>query len=243
MTDLLEQRFTSATNPIDDSDWLDVRRRARRLGPTRKRIVLAAAAAVLAAVVVTPAFGIGSRLLDLIGGSPAPPRVQTYFAQSDALRARLFAYAAAAGQQLRERFSPVVPGSARGVAAIDSVDGPIYLWAAATEDGRQCWLIQAGEDAATRRPYGFGACDDEHPSGRIVPGTYWTDERPNVQILHVRVYDDSVTHVSVDLYDGEAVSLPVASGHALGVIAMGLRVKEFEARNADGDVVARAAAP
>jgi hypothetical protein len=244
MTDVLEQRLLRLENQIDDSDWLDVRRRAqlsRRLRPSRRRVVLAAAAAAAVTLAVAPAFGVGGRLLDLVQGSPAPPEVKKYFASSEALRDRLFAQSAAARHRMRERFSPLVLGDARGVAAIQSADGPIYLWAAPTEDGRQCWLIQAGEDRATGRPYGAGSCDDANPPGMIASGTFWTDERPSIQIVHARVYDDAITRVDVELDGAEGISLPVASGHALGTVAKDARVRAFVGRDADGDVVARQA--
>jgi hypothetical protein len=57
MTDALLERFAALADPTDDSDWLDVRRRARR---TRKRAALAATAAA-AVVVVTAALAAGSR--------------------------------------------------------------------------------------------------------------------------------------------------------------------------------------
>jgi len=70
------------------------------------------------------------------------------------------------GEEVLDRLEPV-PGLGVGVAAIESADGPIYLWAAPTEDGRQCWLIQAGGDPATGRPYGFGSCGGTDTSGAI----------------------------------------------------------------------------
>lgn len=56
MTDVLLERFAALADPTDDSDWLDVRRRARR---TRRRIALpiAAAAAVLVAAAAVAAGG------------------------------------------------------------------------------------------------------------------------------------------------------------------------------------------
>jgi hypothetical protein len=239
VNDSLAQRFAQLQNPIDDSDWLAVQRRARR--PWRRAAVLAAAAAA-AALLVSPAFGIGGRLLALVDGSPAPPEVKTYFADNDKLREQLFEHAAAAGDQLHDRFSRVIPDEARGVAAIQSQDGPVYLWAAPTEDGRQCWLIQEGEEKATGRPYGYGACDGLSHTAPLVPDAVWTAERPSIYVVHVRVYDDSVTSVDVQFEDAPDLVLPVASGHALGTMPKGEEPR-FDAllgRDADGNVVARA---
>jgi hypothetical protein len=239
MTDLLARRFEPLSNPIDDSDWLDVRRRAR---PPWRRIALVAVAAAVTAVAVSPAFGLGGRLISLIHGSPAPPEVRAYFAADNAMREQLFEHAAAAGDQLHDRYSRVIPDEARGVAAIQSQDGPVYLWAAPTEDGRQCWLIQEGEEKATGRPYGYSVCDGLTRSGALVPDMVWTAERPSIYVVHVRVYDDSVTSVDVQFEDAPDLILPVASGHALGTMPKGEEPR-FDAvvgRDADGDVVARA---
>jgi hypothetical protein len=214
--DLLEQHFSHVRNPVDDSDWLAVRRRA---GRPRRRVALVALVAAAAALLVAPAFGIGGRLLDLIHGPPAPPAVQTSFAADDARREQFFADAAAAGVEIHDRFSHTIPGEARGVAAVETSDGPIYLWAAPTEDGRQCWLIQTGEDPATGRPGGFGSCDGADGTEAIQPeGFLWTIERPSVNIVHVRVYDPAITRIEVDLQGAAAISLPVASGHVLGTV-------------------------
>lgn len=214
--DLLEQHFSHVSTPVDDSDWLAVRRRAHR---PRRRVALIAVVAAATALLLAPAFGIGGRVLDLIQGKPAPPEVQTSFADGNTSREQFFASAAAAGREMRDRFSPVVPGEARGVAEVETADGPIYLWVAPTEDGRQCWLIQAGGDPATGRPYGYGSCDGADETSAIrANGGHWTIERPSVKIMHVRIYDNAITRVDIQFEDAPELSLPVVSGHALGTI-------------------------
>jgi hypothetical protein len=237
MTDLLEEHFARLRSPIDDSDWLAVRRRARR---PRRRAALVAVVAATAALLVAPAFGIGGRVLDLIQGKPAPPEVQTSFAAGNTAREQRFAFAAAAGREMHDRFSPVVPGEARGVASIESADGPIYLWVAPTEDGRQCWLVQTGGDPVTGRPYGSGSCDGTDRTGAIRPeGPSWTIERPSIKIMHVRIYDDAITRVQVKLEGAAEISLPVVSGHALGTVPKEARLQALVGRNAEGGVVAQ----
>lgn len=232
MTDLLEQQFAGAKNPIDDSDWLDVRRRARR---PWKRVALVAVVAAAAALLVAPAFGIGDRALDLIRGDPAPPAVQTHFAATNELREQMFAHAADAGLELHDRYSRVIPSEARGVIALETPDGPVYLWVAPTEDGRQCWLGPVS-----------GSCDGIVDSGPLRPeGPGWTDRRPSVLVFHVRVYDEAITRVQLQLEGADELSLPVVSGHALGTIPTQehVRLLSVVGRNADGEVVARWTAP
>ena len=58
------------------ADWEDVMSRSRA-GRSRRRwpLVVLAAVILVAGLLVTPAFGIGGRLLDLIQGTPRPPEV------------------------------------------------------------------------------------------------------------------------------------------------------------------------
>jgi hypothetical protein len=172
--------------------------------------------------------------------------VQTSFAEGNAARQQRFAFAAAAGLALHDRFSPVIPSETRGVAEVDTADGPIYLWVAPTEGGRQCWLEQAGEDPATRRPYGFGSCDGIDHTGSLRPeGPGWTIERPSVLIFHVRVYYPSIARVQLELEGADELSLPVVSGHALGTIPKEehVRLRSVAGLNADGEVIAQWSAP
>jgi hypothetical protein len=232
MTDLLEHHLAATANPLDDSDWLAVVRRARR---PRRRMVLIAAAVIAAALATAPAFAV----FDLLSGPPAPPAVQKLFADNNAILERLLAEAPSATKAIRDRMLPGPVGEARGVAAIESSDGPIYLWAAPLLDREgQCWLIQAGGDPVTSRPYGTGSCDGPGPSTGIATDSGWTDQRPDVLILHVRVYDDAITHVEVDLRGADPVYLPVASGHALGTVPKGAVVEGYVGLNANGDAVA-----
>jgi hypothetical protein len=210
-------------------------RRSRRRGA----LVAVASATVLGVLLVTPAFGIGGRLLELIEGPPAPPEVQTFFAASDETRKMMFAHAQEAGVRLHERFSPVIAGEARGVFAIEPADGPIYLWAAPTEDGRQCWLMQAGTNLATGSPMGLGSCDPSDVTAAMSPETWWTAERPSVEIIHARVYDDAIVRVDVELDGAPAVALPFVAGHAFGTVAKEARVLAIVARDASGDEVTR----
>jgi hypothetical protein len=209
---------------------------------TRRRAALVVALAVaLGVLLVAPAFGIGGRFLDLIQGTPAPPQVETHFAANNQLRASLFAFAEEAGHELHDRFSPVIASEARGLFALETVDGPIYLWVAPTEDGRQCWLIQWGEAPATGRPYGNGSCDSTEEPRTIGTSLGWAAERPSVRIVHARLYDDSITRVDVEFEDASVLRLPVVAGHALGTVPNEpVPIVAFVGRDESGEEVARA---
>lgn len=209
--------------------------RSRRRGP----VVVVAVASALGVLLVSPAFGVGGRLWDLINQPPAPPDVQKHFAVTDALREQRFAQTTPAERELQDRFSRLVAGGARALATIESADGAIYLWAAPTEDGRQCWLIQTAEEPGTRRPLGSGSCDSLRPTGVIQVGTIWTVDRPSVAIVHARVYDATISRVDVEVEGAPTIALSVIAGHALGTVAKEARVVAVVGRKADGDEVAR----
>jgi hypothetical protein len=57
MTDLLTERFAALADSTDDSDWLDVRRRARRAGRRWPTVAAAAVAAAAAAAAVAAGSG------------------------------------------------------------------------------------------------------------------------------------------------------------------------------------------
>lgn len=206
----------------------------RRKGRRRRRWALVAVAAALLAgvLLVTPAFGIGNRLLSFIQGAPAPPEVQAYFAANDEYREKMLAYSERAGERLYLYSWPVMTRAARGVFAIESPDGPIYLWSAPTEDGRRCSLIQTGTEAAT----GHLSCDgagDPVLKAEVLS----TPERPSVWIVHARVAAGAITRVEIEVDGGPNVSLPVVAGYGFGIVPKTSRIVAFVGENAEGDKV------
>jgi hypothetical protein len=97
------------------------------------------------------------------------------------------------------------------------------------------WLIQTGAAPGDGRPYGTGSCDASDRSRAIVPSLGWTIERPNIRIIHVRVYDTEITSVDVENAEGGRVTLPVASGHALGTVPFGRGVETYVGRDDEGE--------
>ena len=74
---LLAPRFAALANPVDDSDWLDVRRRARtRHG---RRWLAVPLAAGLAALLAGSAFALYRELVDFHSSEPAPERIVIEF--------------------------------------------------------------------------------------------------------------------------------------------------------------------
>jgi hypothetical protein len=215
---------------------LDVASRFRRARRIRVGLVLAATG--LCGLLISP-VGIGGELGKLLSGTPAPAPIQESFAGLDNMRASMFAYAAAAGHELHDRYSKVIADAAVHVTSIGTVDGPVDLWAAPTEDGRQCWLIQTGTRKVSGQPSGLSTCEGREPVQPIAFDSFWTDELPDVAIVHVRLYEDRIVQVDLTVERGQDRSLPVTEGHALGWIPHAARVVGAVGRDVDGEVVAR----
>lgn len=202
---------------------------ARRRQSRRRTAVAAVAVAVLAALVATPALGLGSRLVELFEGTPATPSVQEVFSSYDEVRKRFEA-------ERRDPYSRVVVEDVRGVISLSTPDGTVRLWAAPTEDGRECWLFEH-QPVPSASVYARMDCDPLDADGASL-GVFWAPVRP-VPIVHVRVHDDDVVQVDVHEEDGSVRRLEVVAGHALGAIEEGAVLLRAIGRDAGGDEVAR----
>jgi hypothetical protein len=85
LDDVIAARFDAIAYRIDDSDWRDVRRRAR---PRRLQLALAAAVFVLAAIVTAVAFGWPQTFIDFFDAPPAPQTVKHSFGVQNVIAPR-----------------------------------------------------------------------------------------------------------------------------------------------------------
>jgi hypothetical protein len=158
-------------------DWEDVLRRAgsgqssssrrasepgvrrRRLRWTRRRLIAAGIAAVLIALVATPAFGIGSLLLDLIGRTNVPftgAQKAPFEVKRDFFDLTLFSPPGLGPQAIASQARRVGIFHVRGRERV--------LYVAPTREGGYCWIFT---DA-------FGGCHATRPAprpGKPPPGT------------------------------------------------------------------------
>jgi hypothetical protein len=220
--------------PVVSHDWDDVLDRAgHRAGrrPSRRRrrglVVAIAMAMLVGGLLVTPALGIGTRLLDLVQGTPAPPEVQTFFATSDAYM-EVARDPDEVGKALHDGLVhvPVIASEARLAFALDTPDGPIHIWTAPTKDGRQCVLYQwgdplpngqlpltgiawGGQDKPVDGPVnGMAGCEfDPGASGLMPVGA----PLESVSLVRVWFHDPTITRIEVELQDAAPVSLPVVA--------------------------------
>jgi hypothetical protein len=193
--DPLAERFSVLTNPLDDSDWLDVRRRARALP---RRWLLIPVAAVIAVVVVGSAFALYHELVDFFSAEPAPERVVVEFGQIDARGSIGF------GPRINA-------GEARKIteATIDGKRRTLYV--APTPDGGFCWMWSTVSGGCARTKVAPRR-DAVSASGRESPGG-------GPSLLTGRILDPAVTRVQLEYENGERseiafvwVSKPIDAG-------------------------------
>jgi hypothetical protein len=124
---------------------------------------------------------------------------------------------------------PVIASEARLAFAIDTPDGPIHIWTAPTEDGRQCELFQwgdplpngqlpltniawggQGEPPLKDEPVnGMAGCEGTDAGGPgLMPVAVPLE---SVSVVRVRFYDPTITQIEVERQGAPPVSLPVVA--------------------------------
>jgi hypothetical protein len=187
--DELGERFANLRHPPDDSDWLEVRRLARRGRRLRPRFALAVAAVAAAVVAAAPAFGLGGKLVRIFeSGEPAPAPVERSFAGLDA---------------------DAPPGLATGVAASRThkivLPGNVALWIAPTSRGGFCLFVEGGGgqcDTARALKFWptFSIGGDFSHRGVIENGSVLIDGSTTL---------NDAASVEVQFEDGSSVTIPV----------------------------------
>ncbi|MDQ2911278.1 MAG: hypothetical protein M3R39_09740 [Actinomycetota bacterium] len=250
MTDRLESRLAAHAAaleaPAGEPNWIDVRRKARRLAARRRALRLGATAliAIVAVFAATPAFGLRGRLIQVFASSePAPSRVVKDFAELD--------LAAPAGMA-----TGVIADEARDVLEVPLSTGKTaVLWVAPTRSGGFC----LGLSTSGPRSGGGGGCDRDRSlrfsPGLSIPGPFTSDGR----ILRPPVVIDGDTliaraaRVEVRYEDGAVaetpvvwVSAPIEAGFFIYEIPeahweAGHRPSVLVVKDRDGKELARAA--
>ena len=187
---LLADRLAAVANPLDDSDWLDVQRRARTAPRRQRRGPLIAVVVAGTLILAGGSLALGYELLDLSVGDPAPPKIQQVFDSWDQHRL-------AAVQEMRRRAGvtrsvDLQTRRARLAARIRARNGRrVLFWAAPTTRG-WCWALQY---LYLRKPVQYsmeGGCAqgpvfafDSHSyvGGRLYAGRV----RPRVATLELRI--------------------------------------------------------
>jgi hypothetical protein len=214
--------------PLARADWEDVLGRARR---DRRRLALIVA--VLTALVIVPtALAFGGRLADWFEGKPAPASIRQDFVGFNADMQKMAVGTAKAG--LVRKAPQAIAARAHGVLALETADGPVYLWAAPRRGGGICWLTQL---VAAKR-LAVLSCDEAWPlTRRLTFQTYGTVFYPSEQFIIGRVFGGAAS-VMVALSDGETTKLPVVEGLFVGAYPKHVHPLKIAAYNTAGARVA-----
>jgi hypothetical protein len=191
-----DERFAAVANTTDDSDWVDVRRRARRAN--RRAPLLAAAALVLAVAVVAPAFGLQRVVIDFLAVDPAPDRVQVDFSRL--------------GVVAPVPLGPnVIPGSARKIMDVRYRGHDRAVWAAPTREGGFCVLFEELTSACRERtpPTGRRPLEPGELRPYVLGASGLLQGDGIVQLVVGSILEDRVESLTVEFADGSTASVPI----------------------------------
>lgn len=154
----LEERLERSIEGFEEEpgNWDGVLAGVRSAQRRTRLVRLASLMAVLAVLVVTPAFGIGERLLDVIAGEPAPEDVKSELRRLNDVPEPVL--------ELLEDLSPDVDADrARGVMSVQTTRGQVNLWVAPTKGGGFCAYVEVETG-------GSSACGNDADFGLPRPG-------------------------------------------------------------------------
>jgi hypothetical protein len=201
------------------------------------------ACAVLAAAGATAASasGLAARLIDVIDAEPAPARVHGEIDLQTRRKAVVPWF-----QELPE--SGAIASKARGVLAIETSVGPVYLWAAPTRRGGFCHLIDIEANTLPDgSPNLAGACGPQRPrsdrpfvAGPVHSSTFTA--RGDLRLLHGRV-SRAVASVHVRFAHGGVATIRPANGFFLRELAHDEEPTIVIARDASGTELGRRPLP
>jgi hypothetical protein len=224
---LLAERFAALTSPPDDSDWLDVRRRAG-LGRRRGWLALPVAA-VLAIVLVGSALGLYRDSIDFWSAPPAPERIVVEY--EDMRHRAKVGIGFGAG---------VIPDEARRVAffVIDGEQKPLFV--VPTEEGGYCWRLHfigsCGRTGRDRPAFSAGWLESDEGGAQWINGDFLD---PEIRRLEVEYEDGAVAPVPfvwvTEPIDAGFFSFDVPAEH----LPVGHRVTLVRAFDDDGRQIAR----
>ena len=186
--DPLAERFAALSKQLDDSDWLDVRRRARTVS---RRWVLIPLAATVAVIAVGSAYALYRQFVDFGSATPAPERIQ-----------RDFNFLREHTAEANARFGGpkyTTEGPAREVMRVQIDGETLPLLVVPTREGGFC-----------DRLHHTGSCVTPDVKERMAVGVSGlaTSSGEGFNWFYGHVSEPSVQEVELLYQDGERVQLP-----------------------------------
>lgn len=223
----------AATRPLIHDRMLVAMPYAPRRARQSHRRFIAAIVVGCALVLAAAGVALGFAIRTWFAGTPAPPPVTRQIEQQNQLPANGRSYV-----------RPKIDSSlARGVAMIDTPDGPVHLWVAPTVNagGLVCWFIDFGSDenpGAGRPAAGGGTCEQRPAPKSGFQWAYgWSEGHAAVNVLVGRVYVPAI-NVIVKLSSGKQMTLPVTEHFFLGSFSRSDSLVGLTAVGQGGSVVA-----
>jgi hypothetical protein len=230
---LLAKRFAALSSPLDDSDWLDVRRRAG-LRRTHVWVALPVAAA-LAAILVGSALALYRDSIDFWSTAPAPERIVVDFHKMRTLGSALGSVGLG---------NDVIPGEARRITTF-AIDGePRGLFVAPTGEGGYCWRLHfvssCGRTGQDRPALSAGWLESDHGGASWINGDFLDPEIARIELEYEDGTLAPVPFVWVTApIDAGFFSFDVPPEH----LPAGHRATAIRAFDEDGDELARQKLP
>jgi hypothetical protein len=216
-----------------EPDWDDVLERATAALPLRRNRRLwyaLAAAAVLLGLLVSPAFGLGERLVDLFTGSPAPkPVKQELSFGTNIANSKV-------DELMHQKVNSVVlTGQARGLMEVSTTAGTLRIWDAPTTDGGLCTYMRL-VDAS----HGWLECNTPDPKlGVMIGGAdAKSADGKTVRFVSGQVQDE-IASVGLRLADGTTVPVRMVRPFFFRALQPGEEPETLLGLNSAGDVAAR----
>ena len=232
---LLASRF-AALATHEAGDWLEVRRRARRMRVRRAALLLAAALATV--VVAAPALGLHRVVVDWFEAEPASGRTQLEFLQL--------------GVIAPEGMDPgVIPNSARKVTTVRLSRRAYTLSVAPTRAGGFCWQWSDYVGSCTRDRTESYPSEAGNLNVFALGAGFQADEEGTVSRVSGRLLGENIERLSLEYEGGTTaevpfvwVSEPIDAGFYLYEVPeqhlkRGDRARALVATDSDGTTVAR----
>jgi hypothetical protein len=231
---VLAEAFDRLVPPLGlEPDWEDVLERATAPLPLlrNRRVWYAlAAAAVLLGLLVSPAFGLGERLVDFFTGAPAPKPVKHELSfGTNVSNSKV-------DELMHSRVnSKVLTGQARGLMEAATSAGLLRIWGAPTSDGGLCtYMVLLGAS------HGWLECNTPDPKvGSMIGGA---DARSaggkTVRYVSGQAQEE-IASVELRLADGSTRRVRMVRPFFFRALQSGEQPVALIGRNRGGDVVER----